>query len=108
MKKNCYCSCFPQNLTDGRNVLDSASRMQIFVHCLLHMLTTLYSVIWLAGNTVQAQVACLSLSEKQNFAQVDKNLSIPEPNQNNTLVTFTHLVILKLCSVSCVCVPGLE
>ncbi|XP_026768393.3 caspase-8 [Pangasianodon hypophthalmus] len=37
-----------------------------------------------SGDAVQAQIARLNLSETQNLAQGDKNLSFPEPNQNNT------------------------
>ncbi|XP_053483053.1 caspase-8 isoform X2 [Ictalurus furcatus] len=43
-----------------------------------------YSVIWPPGNAVQEQVAHLSLSETRNLAEGDRNLSFPEPNQNNT------------------------
>lgn len=62
----------------------------------------MYSVIWPPGNAVQEQVAHLSLSETRNLAEGDRNLSFPEPNQNNTTVNFS-LVILKFFSVGCVC-----
>ncbi|XP_017326249.1 caspase-8 isoform X2 [Ictalurus punctatus] len=37
-----------------------------------------------SGNAVQEHVAHLRLSETRNLAEGDRNLSFPEPNQNNT------------------------
>lgn len=59
--------------------------------------------MWHSGD-VQDQVAHLSLSENQNLTQGETNPSFPETNQN-TLVTFSDLVILKFCCVWSV--PGL-